>query len=285
MMKDILDKPGPILLLGLATRTGTTHLQHLIAAHPDCYTPPSQDAQRPEEGDNRPYMGEDFFLYEAHLLEPYLDALLGKKKAGIEHRHADELWAHVGEGLLTFARGESTAPRLVLKTPSVRGVEYAARMFPAATVVVILRDPRDAVASVTMSWDYSDFDAACERLARNAWLVRNALDDPRVSIDVLVRFERLVVSPEEVMRGVLDRVNLDAVTYPWEELETAPVRGTYSNFREHKTKPFPKAPGFNPIGRWRSWEPERCQKFEEMCGEATRVIGYPMDEPEWKAKL
>ena len=276
-MRTVLDAPTPVLVLGMSTRCGSTHLQHLIAAHPDCWTPPSFRV------DGRDGIDEDFFLYDADRLAKYLDGLTARPN-GVQKGAREELWAYVGHGLISFAgRNAPEGARLVLKTPSCKGIAYKERLFPTATAVVVIRDPRDTVASGVASWT-PDFTLWCEYLRDRLEIVLRA-QRTSGAIDVLVRFERLVHDPHTVVRNLCDALALNPDRYPWDTLRDSPVRGHSGNFREHKTAPMPKPPGFDPVGRWRDWTPAQAITFDAACGEFARRLGYHMEEPEWLAKL
>src|SRR5262245_36301143 len=149
-----MEQGGPIFVLGMARRTGTNFCFQLLSLHPDV----APAARLPE----------DFALHDADLLVEYAERT---------RRHWNARWGHhpeagarlvrsLGDAVLAFLVSEglaAEAPRAgarpLFKTPSVRNLERCAELFPGASLVVLVRDGRDAVESALRSFD-SPFEAA-----------------------------------------------------------------------------------------------------------------------------
>jgi hypothetical protein len=95
------------------------------------------------------------------------------------------------------------------KTPG--NIIHAARLFqlwPHATLIHIVRDPRDVLASLRQAKKWDDPDYFADMWCKFLGAAEKAKQDPpwRQSQFLEIRYEDLVVDPETVMRGVIDFV-------------------------------------------------------------------------------
>ena len=69
--------------------------------------------------------------------------------------------------------------------------------------------------------------------------------------------------------------------YPWDKLESLPLRGS-STVRGAKEKvhwdPVSRPKDFNPIGRWLSWSYLRRRQFKRIAGAELIRAGYAVDD-------
>lgn len=215
--------------------------------------------------------------------EPLCDrrslARFAREVAGLARRatplpiDAKELAAQVAEptvggvfrawiGLYARAHGK---PRGGEKTPRhCRYVDVIRRDHPGAPLLLVTRDPRDALVSGVRSFGRTwadmaaDWNAAVEALRRH----EEALH--------LVRYESLVADPEGCLRracahlgeewdpGVLDAARTRALY-----LEAG---GPHERLRE--------AVSARTVGRFRELDERRIAWIEEACAEGMRLLGY-----------
>ena len=99
---------------------------------------------------------------------------------------------------------------------------------------------------------------------------------------MLVRYEELVDEPARVMREICEAPGLDPETYPYDEIERLPVRGSSTLKSEsgsdlHWT-PVERTDSFDPRERWRSWDDHTHRRFNAVAGEQQRALGYDVVE-------
>lgn len=157
----------PVLITGCG-HTGTTWLLRVLAAHPDLHA----------------VNFESSFARWSDRRERKMLARFNKE---------------------TVCRGKK---RWVEKTPKhVRHLDRIFRLFPAARVVVMVRDPRDVVSSLKKR--SGDFEEALERWVGDNTHAEEWRDDPRVHF---VCYEDLKEGFEDALRVVVDFLGL-----PWSD--------------------------------------------------------------------
>lgn len=269
----------PILVMGIATRSGSTYVRNCIGLHSAAHVPP--------------HLNEDFFAYESEHLERFRAALLARGPRIITEPvgEGQSLLSCIGRGLVTFAaQAAPPSTHVVLKTPSPRNLEFARKLFPGAPIVVVLRDLRDVVASQVKA-KHATFSAACARVAMNTELLCNALDvhtlasgSPATQMvsDVLcVRYESLYSQAErEHVTRILTYCGLSPAEYDFDALKEIPVWGTsWGSGAAHHDVLSARDANFTPHGRWKSqWDSAAVEHFEHVCGFAMRRLGYSLHE-------
>jgi tetratricopeptide (TPR) repeat protein len=238
-------------------RSGTTLVQQLLEAHPAIRT-----------------------LDELPLVDAAIQEVLpGAELATAVARSADPVVA-AGLREAWWRRVESRVPPtdgIVLdKYPlNLMRVELLARAFPGSPVVVVLRDPRDAVLSAYLQdFELNPAMAQCADLERCAalyalllsrWLqVRSALPGATE-----LRYEDVVAAPEAALRPVIARLGL-----PWDPAvldHTASARaqsiGTPS-YRDVRQPVYGRS-----VGRWRAFAHHLAPVLPVLTPLA-RALGY-----------
>jgi hypothetical protein len=99
----------------------------------------------------------------------------------------------------------------------------------------------------------------------------------------LVRYEALVEDLDVELPEILRFLELDLDRYDMKAARTLPVRGSSWFFGDSGStvhwKPVEKGPDFRPTERWRSWTPERLERFEWLAGDRLRYLGYGSTTP------
>jgi tetratricopeptide (TPR) repeat protein len=228
---------GPVELAFLVgfPRSGTTLVGQVLQAHPDVVTL-----------DELPLMERAF-----DEVDPGLDLVerIARLPAGAEALRAT-WWRHAR----IAARRSSRL--LVDKQPlNLIRVDLLARLFPDAAILVVLRDPRDAVLSAWLQdFELNGATAQCADLSRCAELYAGAFDlwrraRDRVPRAIELRYEELVTRPEEALRPVLAAMGLpwdDAVLDHASAARSAAI-GTPS-YRDVRQPLFDRS-----VGRWRAF--------------------------------
>jgi hypothetical protein len=260
-------KTGPIFILGITPRSGTNFLSDLLCSHPDC-----SPARKP--------VREDLFLQHADLLQVFTSAVQHAWDPGWGSFDAtsDKLHQAIGDGLIAFLWTERDR-RLVTKSPSVRNLEFFFTLFPAARLVILVRDGRSVVQSsmVTFGWD---FDTAAHLWAEGAEAIRR-FDLAHQGSGVpyrIVRYEDLVDDVELVLSELLDFLELDSERFDFQAAAGLPVRGSSAYFGRGRASvnwdPVEKDQGFAPKERWQDWSRSLHRRFEWIAGEQLRYFGY-----------
>ncbi|MEM9251496.1 MAG: sulfotransferase [Planctomycetota bacterium] len=261
---------GPILLLGVMNRCGSNHLGWLLSRHPGMATAAAGNS------------GEDYLLKRADLLAEYADDTVRHWSAEGRDALANGVMSAIGDGLLEAMRGDAADDqRLLLRTPRVFALDQAARLFPSATMVLLMRDGREVVASAEKTFDPLP-DGEWERRWRGGadlmWEISQGQAEGAAPLPwLLVRFEDLVADARATLERLLDALGLDRDAYPWDELDTAPVIGSSAakpDARSRRWTPIDKPAGFRPSGRWHDWSPARRRRFDRLCGPAMARWGY-----------
>lgn len=243
--------PDLIYIMGVSSRTGTTLMSDLLAAHPACARSP---------------LGEDYLIHEADPLIDYIDRIRLNGIATPDGVHLEQLFGGV---LAQALRGDATRPRVVCKTPSTLNIDRFSQLLPNTPLLVMMRDGRDCVASMMRAFDYS-FERACRQWSDGVMRLHDYRTHNPVAV---VRFESLVQNRQSSLEKIMKYVDLDALTYDFEAAEDAPVRGTA--FHGPITwRPMPAPEGFNPIGRWENWHSRERTMFDRLAGDAMKAAGY-----------
>jgi protein-tyrosine sulfotransferase len=261
------DRAEPIFILGILPRSGTNFLSDLLLLHPDLS--PSRDP-----------VNEDLFLAHSDHLTAFVEAV---------HAAWDPLWgtfgsdlldrlhADIGEGLVSFLWTDRSR-RLVTKSPSVRHLDRFFTFFPAAQLLILVRDGRSVVQSATATFGW-DFDRACRAWAEAAQTIQHFQRSESAGGGRwrLVRYEDLVDDPDGQLQLILEFLGLDPERYDFAAARNLPVRGS-SSYGRHEGRihwqPVAKDRSFAPKERWRSWSAAQLERFDWLAGQELVQFGY-----------
>lgn len=257
----------PIFIHGILPRGGTNFLWDLLLLHPEC-APPSDPVR------------EDLFLDHSDHLVHFID----------EVRAAwDPRWGHfeedlsalmcrgLGTGLVSFLHVD-TKRRLVTKSPSVKNLARFFDLFPAARLIILVRDGRSVTQSsmTTFGWDLDrggrEWAAAADEI-----VAFQATHVDRSMQWRLVRYEDLVDDPDRQMTEILEFLDLDVSLYDFPAARDLPVRGSSSFGPAGEGvhwEPVRKDASFMPKDRWRSWDAASLERFNWLAGRQLQYFGY-----------
>ncbi len=154
-------------------------------------------------------------------------------------------------------------------------------LYPGAREIILVRDLRDMICSVlafNRKRGFVDFGRQCvstdeeyieTRVRAGAMRLLNSWKQ-RAGKAYLLRYEDLILNPEEALSGILRYLGLDD---PPSVVEGVLKRasGDAPELRIHRTTPDPAA----SIGRWkREMSPEMQALCNDLLGEILREFGY-----------
>jgi hypothetical protein len=278
----------PVFILGVAPRCGTNYLERLLCLHPDCglsvplrqnnltsilpiLAEVSSEVKRQwRDYPNWGFTPDHFDDLDRSLGAGLIDFMLSTTD---ERRRITEL----PESMRDIERHFRHSPRyLVTKQPRTTGLGHFRRFFPTERLILLIRDGRAVVESSIRSWGWP-FDVAVEGWRRGAAdiLAYDVASDPDA---LLVRYEDLVASTEEVMSGVLEFLDLEPEIYDSEAAEDSPILGSSTARPAGATsvdwEPIDPAPSFNPLGRASNWNERQHRRFNHMAGRLLVEMGY-----------
>jgi protein-tyrosine sulfotransferase len=276
-----------IFIHGISPRAGTNYLRWLLACHADI------------EASRRHVWVFPHLANGRGMLE-YADRLLMSPKVpGLDRA---SVLAALGSGLLRLLREDLDPDVSVLvKEPSVEGIEHFFEFFPSASLVLLVRDGRDVTSSLTRT-KFGDFPIRRHR----RWAARLGFASPlgeharrwtaasRAIADVasrpgawteqctVLRYEDLVSDRDVQVHRLLERLGLDPARLDWEAVRSLPIKGSSFVGIEDPRK------GLNwkgvdadhvdlgSVGRWRKWSLRDLADFESIAGPELRRWGYEL---------
>jgi protein-tyrosine sulfotransferase len=266
--------PRVIFIRGITPRSGTNYLRDLLLLHPAC-----ERARSP--------VWEDFALDDAAVLDRYIHRLGTRwpQAWGVQDTNVDaDLWRGLGNGLIEALIEQQPGRTTVAKTPSVRGLGYFFRLFPEEPLLLLVRDGRSVVESLTVSFGRSFDQAAAEwtRGAKGILRFRKQYAAEEGTRWLLVRYENLLSDAPAELSRILAFAALDPAAIAADVVKSLPVRGS-SSFGARPSgvhwQPVPQDESFQPARRWAGWCDERHARFNWIVGEAMEELGYELQDP------
>lgn len=259
----------PIFITSILARSGTNYLANLLRLHPHCRAPEA------------PFF-EDFFLKEAGKLVDYAATLESDyAKAGFPRSTdiAKRILHRLGGALVSLLEdGLPSDARIVTKTPLVFGAEHFRRIFPEAHLVVLIRDGRSVVRSYSRSFGV-DVAEASRRWNEAAIHFLESIEEIRPTASI-VRYEQLASDPARILRQLLPHLDLDAGSYPFDNIASLAVIGSSELSLADGAidwEPVRRPAGFDPARRFRDLSGEDLRCFVEIAGESQERLGDLLD--------
>jgi sulfotransferase family protein len=256
----------PVFIHGILFRSGTNFLFQLLGLHPDL-------------APGRDQVFEDRFLEHSDALFQFVESV--RSTSGLSEDIADELLVSIGDGLLSFLVSDPRK-RLLVKNPRVRHLDRFFSLFPAARLVVLLRDGRSVVQSgiASFGWELADgarrWAAAADEIAEFG---RTTTDRSRF---LVVRHEDLIADLRPQMERILDFCGLKRRKFDFEQAARLPVHGSSEFFgserRPSNWRPVERDEDFDPRHRWREWSSAMHEEFWAIAGAQMHTLGYSEEE-------
>ena len=259
---------SPIFILGMLQRTGTNHLWDLFGLHPDVEL-------------LQPVFEDHLVRWSPHLLA-YVDDVTRcwTPEWDVPSSEKDNLLRSLGRGVESWLADRSER-RVVTKMPSVEQAQHFFELFDCP-LVLIIRDGRSVAESGVRSFGWS-YERAFRRWNAAAEVVLDLQsrhgNHPGFSV---VRYEDIIDTPREVMGELCRTTGLDVDRYPFDAIDSLPVRGS-STLRSEAGEetvhwsPVERTGSFDPRERWRTWDDHTHRRFEAVAGASQRALGYEVE--------
>jgi protein-tyrosine sulfotransferase len=262
--------PAPIIVLGVMPRSGTNYVRDLLAKHPDVHPDPEQFYEFP-------------LLHAAQDAAAFTERFIAMFPNNREVLGRWDALAMLSGAWLRRFQAEAGNKHMLLKCPHVQNLSLATHIFPGAKIVLCLRDGRDVTASSLKTFKrWSPARKTVSQLAKEWALGADAIMSfapgganahPDVTV---VQYESMVADTSVQLKDLLEVVGLDAADYPFETLDSMPVRGSSQSDKsdDNRWQAEAKAADFNPVGRWKGWSASRITRFHRIAGSALQAAGY-----------
>ena len=290
-------------LHGVRVRSGTNYLGKVMGCNPHVQLVPLQRTTA-----EFPLM-RDFPSWE-RAFGDFVDKYKGNKEV-YQLRH---FLPHLGDAWMSYLiQTFSLQPgNVFLKDPSVRHIHRFFDVFPRARLIMLVRDGRDNVASsmkAALARRPSATFVDKSRNGLNHLLMRDfigAARDWAKSVTQIVRFDEefkasplasryMIVRYEDIFRNPreMGRKLFEFMEVPWDDaileaVENADVvgssfygKGGMEDAQKPNWKATPKSEAFQPIGRWKGWNPLRKNLFKHIAGPQLIQMGYETS-PNWQ---
>jgi len=264
------DRAPAIIIHGIMPRSGTVYVGELLRLHPDLYAYPYQLWEIPFlqlTGDMLKLQAKFFLAYEQNV------GRIG------EH----DFLPLFGAALIAFLHTQvPQQQRLLIKVPSVQYLSYFSAMFPHESLLVLVRDGRDLVQSTIRTWPQLRFSQVCwrwNRAARMVLSVHQHMSKTNSTGYWLARYKDALDDPDSFVEEACRRFGLDESRYPYEQIETIPVRGSSALARQTPVSwdPVERPQDFRPVGYWEEWSAIRKWIFKRIAGQSLIDLGYCED--------
>ena len=253
---------GPVFIIG-PMGSGTTLLRLMLDSHPNIAIPPETGFMR---------------AYKAHRFVPF--KITGRKWAdrlGWSDDELDVLLRELYDTLFMRCAEQHGKRRWGEKTPiHTWHVDAMARLFPDARFVGIIRHPGGVVSSNMRRWKHPQVKAMrhYDRYARE--LARQAGRRPKRF--VVLRYEDLVLQPEQVMRELIEWLD-----EPWadEVLAHDEVQASRGGRRVVEGRTVVDDPiDVSRIAAWaQRLDAGKRRRLDARLGRLGAFFGYRTDDP------
>ncbi len=220
----------PLFILAPTRRSGTNFLANALRVTGICEFPSLEVLAK-----------EDYLVAHIELLAAYADRAMqdwkrAERNSTILMSRRRQLLEELGQGIVRMigASGDDAGRRVMLKTPSSRGLELLPDVFPQAQVLLLVRDGRDSTESAMRSGFAPNYTAAFSEWASGAQRILDFTRQRGLEWGEswkLVRFEDLVTQPAETLQTIASFLGADASSLDADKLRSLPVYGRLLRIR------------------------------------------------------
>ncbi|VAW33978.1 hypothetical protein MNBD_CHLOROFLEXI01-212 [hydrothermal vent metagenome] len=220
----------PIIITG-CQRSGTTLLRTLLGNHPDLIEHPQEPQFILELYQRFGLQIADVKTAVSYLIHhPYLPSSINKD--GLTQAFSDQTSLTLAEFIQRYLRcwaGDALlTKRPVIKDPAfIFHLDLIEKLFPEATVMHIIRDPRAAVASQIVRWPQLS-TVECAMLWCNALQSAKKWSQSSQQPYIEVHYEQLLQQPSETLQMLCHKLDI-------------PYQATMQNFTQETTVFKPNA--------------------------------------------
>ncbi len=278
-----------IFVHGISERAGTNFLRWLLACHAAVEASPRKIWEFPHQT-------------HAHHLLRYAQAMQASPK--LPEVSSSDLLEAMGSGLLTWAHGDlPEGVRVLIKEPSVIGIESFFEFFPHSHLILLVRDGRDIAASLRRTkfgslptrrwrrWALA-LGIGAPRIADYAERWRSASETiasmcgrggPWSSQCTIVKYEDLMADTVGQVRLLLERLDLAPDRFDWDRARELPIKGSSFDGATEDGKlnwsgVERSSVNFQPVGRWHDWSSTERLEYVRIAGSELQRWGYALEQ-------
>ena len=280
-----------IFCAGITVRSGTNFLGSIFSKHPDISSVPKNMSKgefpffRSRIHDPRNQILDDFNRY--FFAQPRIDEKSYFKGFGC-------FWKKM---IIDYYKIDK--PYFFVKDPNIFNIEHFYNFFPDGKLIIIVRDGRDIVHSMlkvsllirkSQSWLKKlkariKYYTGISRIqfSRNykyqvdQILLLNELKKNSGFDFYLLKFEDIVLHPENTIKKLFKYLEIPISDEIISNMIAAEVVGSSffkSSKNSPKWSPVKKSGGFNPIGRWKTWNWLQRTVFYFYSKDALKRLNY-----------
>jgi hypothetical protein len=255
----------PIVVLGVAQRSGTHLVHDLLCLHPSCG--PAVGERTPWGSDwehNLMLFGDRLEDYRAEVVANWQSQDLAVQRLRSTFDETMATW------LATFLARIGTAPRTVAKSPSAENLDVLLPWLLAQVdVVMVVRDPRAVLQSARLTFADS-FERRLRAYVRSAKAILRARDQSAV----LVRYEDLLSDRPAELDRLLDSLGLSRAGFDFDAAQRLPIRGSSTVPAAGRWHGVPWHDGFDGATRGAKLPTRLRRRVEWVAGSEMEAFGY-----------
>ena len=286
------DKHPPAPFVVGVSRSGTTLLRLMLDAHPDMAIPPEthfipklvKEMKKSDDPTEAAWR-----TITTHRRWPDFNLDPDAFRARVESLREPDPGAVLRAFYSMYAEREEKARWGDKSPPYVRKMRRISSVLPEARFIHLIRDGRDvALSLLEVEWGPTSVEEAAEKWVE--WIARARRQSRQIDHYLEVRFEDLVVEPEDSLRRVCEFIELDfdPVMNTYHERATSRMTEVTREFQigggpklsasdravQHQFVSEP--PRADRISRWRAEMTAEDQlAFNAIAGELLTELGYP----------
>lgn len=260
-------RPPAVIVNGVMRRSGTNFIGDLLSLYPNFSSYPGNIYEVP------------FLSTSSQLLEAQETFFKGYNRNRDQFGETDFL-PLFGSAFMAYLNSFVSEDKHVLvKVPGVEQLWNFSHVFPYEKLIILQRDGRDLVASTIKSWPHIVFEDVCNQWKNSQELILKFRQKMPKESACYIKFEDAVADSRAIVKRIFDFLGLDAGTFPYDKIDTLPVKGSSSLRVNGKMtwEGVDKPKSFNPVGRWGGWTESQKQTFKKICGETLIRSGYAKD--------
>jgi hypothetical protein len=263
--------PRPILVIGVAQRSGTHLVHDLLCLHRSCSPAVGEPTTSGSDW-------EHYLMLFGDRLEDYRTQLVtnwqsqGQAFEGLRSTFDETMATWLESFLARIGNGART----VAKSPSAENLDVLLPWLLAQVdVVMVVRDPRAVLQSARLTFGDS-FERRLRAYVRSAQAILRA----RAGGAVLVRYEDLLHSRRAEVLRLLDSLALPSSGYDFDAADQLPIRGSSTAaVTADRWHGIPWHDGFDGASRGSQLPTRLRRRVEWVAGREMDAFGYDAYEP------
>jgi hypothetical protein len=286
-IKELSIDPKICFILGVSQRSGTNFLYRILNLHPHCAGPGP--------------IWEDCFLYHSETLAAFTEGMYKQWDSTWEVEEklggSPLLLRCLGGAIENFLRRQ-LSPRgekitesqgrskpnqikvLLTKTPTALGLHHFWDLFPDAKLILLVRDGRAVVESMTVSFGASSEDAmrTWRDNAKRIHAFRSEHEN-KTNKFLVLKYEDIMEDERSSLLQILEFLELDTDLFDFDALQSLGVTGSSEAKKKDGVVHWQrqeKTSDFNPLARADHWSQQRHERFNWVAGKQMEDLGYQL---------